>query len=69
MATVETSNLPPRLREMQREVEGYARGHGLAMQRQENVENIRRCGLTFYCQNTTDDDRDRNVGQMHSHEY
>jgi stage V sporulation protein R len=29
MATVETSNLPPRLREMQREVEGYARGHGL----------------------------------------
>jgi stage V sporulation protein R len=29
MATVETSNLPPKLREIQREVEGYARGHGL----------------------------------------
>lgn len=29
MATVPTSALPPRLREIQREVEGYARGHGL----------------------------------------
>ena len=29
MATVETSNLPPQLVAMQREIEGYARGYGL----------------------------------------
>ena len=29
MATVETSNLPPQLVAIQREMEGYARGYGL----------------------------------------
>ena len=29
MATVETSNLPPHLVAIQREIEGYARGYGL----------------------------------------
>src|SRR5947207_13836503 len=29
MSTVETSNLPPQLAAMQREIEAYARGHGL----------------------------------------